>query len=91
MNGLKTPDTLLIFSVRDWEDYALVDSGNGSKLEQFGKYCIVRPESQALWKPHLSSEEWDRRAYAVFWSKGEGEGGWKISQQMLSNLKHLTL
>ncbi|KAB2856075.1 MAG: class I SAM-dependent rRNA methyltransferase, partial [Anaerolineae bacterium] len=27
-----------------WEDYALLDSGNRLKLEQFGPYRCVRPE-----------------------------------------------
>jgi 23S rRNA (cytosine1962-C5)-methyltransferase len=32
-----------------WTDYALLDSGDGLKLERFGKYAFVRPESQAMW------------------------------------------
>ena len=37
----------------DWTDYALLDSGNGLKLERFGPYSFVRPEPQALWNPRL--------------------------------------
>ena len=33
-----------------WTDYALLDSGDGLKLERFGRYVFVRPESQAMWK-----------------------------------------
>ncbi|WP_156850612.1 class I SAM-dependent methyltransferase [Bartonella refiksaydamii] len=39
-------------------DYALIDSGNGQKLERYGGYHIIRPEGQALWKPVLSQEQW---------------------------------
>ena len=39
-----------------WKDYALLDSGDGLKLERFGKYVFVRPESQAMWKRTLESE-----------------------------------
>ena len=40
------------------ENYSLIDSGYGSKLEQFGPYLIKRPAAQALWAPSLSKEKW---------------------------------
>ena len=40
-----------------WKDYALLDSGDGLKLERFGKYVFVRPESQAMWKRSLKENE----------------------------------
>ena len=33
--------------------YALLDSGNGEKLEQFGDYRLIRPAPQALWNPQF--------------------------------------
>ena len=33
------------------EDYELLDSGDGRKLERFGRYTLARPCSQALWRP----------------------------------------
>ena len=42
------------------EDYELLDSGDGRKLERFGKYVLARPCSQALWRPSLSAAEWSR-------------------------------
>jgi 23S rRNA (cytosine1962-C5)-methyltransferase len=56
-----------------WRDYALLDSGDGLKLERFGKYVFVRPESQAMWKRSLD-KEW-REAHAVFVPTGEESGG----------------
>ncbi|MGE5463266.1 MAG: hypothetical protein ACM3PS_07920, partial [Syntrophothermus sp.] len=47
-----------------WKDYALLDSGDGLKLERFGKYTFVRPESQAMWRRSLQETEW-RNADAV--------------------------
>jgi 23S rRNA (cytosine1962-C5)-methyltransferase len=32
-----------------WPDYELVDSGLNRKLERFGGYMIIRPETQAIW------------------------------------------
>ncbi|MBP5319527.1 MAG: hypothetical protein J6334_00960, partial [Kiritimatiellae bacterium] len=40
-------------------DYALLDSGNGRKLERFGRYVLSRPCSQAVWKPSLDSRAWE--------------------------------
>jgi 23S rRNA (cytosine1962-C5)-methyltransferase len=42
-----------------WSDYALLDSGNGQKLERFGRYRIVRPEAQALGAPRRPATEWE--------------------------------
>ncbi|WP_075883886.1 class I SAM-dependent methyltransferase [Candidatus Protochlamydia sp. W-9] len=42
-----------------FQSYALIDSGNGRKLEQFGPYVLSRPCSQAVWKPQLSLAKWN--------------------------------
>lgn len=38
-------------------NYLLIDSGDGKKLEQVGKYRIIRPSPIAIWKPFQSN--WD--------------------------------
>lgn len=53
--------------------YLLVDSGNGRKLERFGPYLLSRPCSQAVWTPQLSNKEWDK-ADATF--SREQENKW---------------
>ena len=40
------------------DDYELLDSGDGRKLERFGKYVLARPCSQAMWRPTRSPAEW---------------------------------
>ena len=69
---------------RDWKDYELLDSGNGSKLERFGTQLIVRPEHSAVWKPAISIKDWTS-AHAEFLPGGGEIGGhWKFRR---SNLK----
>ena len=64
-----------------WTDYALLDSGDGLKLERFGKYVFVRPESQAMWKRSLEAE-W-KQAHAVFQPTGEESGGhWDFKKKV---------
>jgi len=54
-------------------DYALIDSGNGRKLERYGAYNIIRPEGQALWQPALDELVW-QNADAVFTGNTDEEG-----------------
>ncbi len=59
-----------------FEDYELLDSGNGRKLERFGKILVARPAPQAIW-PENTGAPWSRAA-AVFHRKEGGTGDWKF-------------
>ena len=64
-----------------WADYALLDSGNGRKLERYGQYSVVRPEPQCLWTPKLPAEIWEQ-ADAVFDPTDEEDAGrWRFKTQ----------
>jgi 23S rRNA (cytosine1962-C5)-methyltransferase len=69
----------VILEVAPNADYALLDSGAGEKLEQYGSYRIVRPEGQAIWQRALPPAEW-ARADAVFTgdTDEEGMGRWRF-------------
>ncbi len=58
------------------QDYELIDSGDGMKLERFGAVTLSRSDPQALWKKTQTAEEW-KKATAVFEKKGE-KGKWNI-------------
>ena len=51
--------TPLLLHAALWNDYALIDSGNGEKLERFGPYFFSRPEPQAFWAKKLSPKIWE--------------------------------
>ena len=74
----------LILEVAPNADYALIDSGDGEKLEQYGPYRIVRPEGQAIWQKALPAREWDK-ADAVFTgdTDEEGMGRWRFPKTPL--------
>jgi 23S rRNA (cytosine1962-C5)-methyltransferase len=61
------------------DDYELIDSGSGRKLERFGRYRLVRPCAQAIWPPQLDSRIWDE-ADAVFERK-PGKG-WQVLTEL---------
>ncbi|MFZ6029451.1 MAG: class I SAM-dependent methyltransferase [Chloroflexota bacterium] len=72
---------LELLSSPNWQDYELIDSGRGQKLERFGPYTFVRPEHQAVWQRRLPEKHW-QAAQAVFQPTiGEEMGGkWQFRQ-----------
>lgn len=61
-----------------WADYALLDFGEGAKLERYGCYRIVRPEPQGLGRRRLPAAAWET-ADAVFTAgkDEDGDGRWR--------------
>lgn len=73
---------LTLLEATHWTDYELLDSGDGLKLERFGKYTFARPESQAMWRRALSASEWEN-AHAVFQPSAEESGGhWEFKKKV---------
>lgn len=67
--------------VGDILEYALLDSGQQRKLEQFGPFILDRPAAQAIWKPS-KPELWDS-ADAFFERLSGGGGRWQFRQEAL--------
>lgn len=66
----------------DWQEYRLLDCGDGRKLEQFGKFRLIRPEAEAVWNCYLPDAEW-KKAQAEFIPSAEENGGhWKQNQEL---------
>ena len=63
-----------------WDDWGLLDSGNGQKLERYGPITVVRPEPQAMWAPERG--DWDPDATFVPGSDEEGGGRWVQHRQV---------
>ncbi len=74
--------TFTLLEATNWRDYELLDSGDGQKLERFGKYIFSRPESQAMWSRALPASEW-KDVHAVFQPSGEESGGhWDFKKKV---------
>jgi 23S rRNA (cytosine1962-C5)-methyltransferase len=77
-NDPKVAELPSVMRTTGWDDYALVDSGGGRKLERYGPLNVVRPEPQCLWAPSLPASAWDA-ADAVFDPSDEEDAGrWKL-------------
>ncbi len=66
--------TLTTIVAEPWDDYGLIDSGNGRKFERYGNIMVIRPEPQAMWAP--ANADWDADATFVPGSDEDGGGRW---------------
>ena len=77
-------NTFQTIVTKNWSEYALLDSGDGRKLERFGKYVIDRPEPQAMWGHRSPVGTW-QEADAVFIGDDEHENGsWRFRGEPLN-------
>jgi len=79
VHNLKRDNHLRLLGNSDWIDYELIDSGNLKKLERFGPYRFVRPESQAMWKPRLPDNFWKSDGEFFSVQNPEVQGRWRLS------------
>ena len=68
----------LVLAGGGWDDYALLDSGQGRKFERYGDWRFIRPEPQALWSPRLAA--WDAQGEFVPGADEDGGGRWAFAQ-----------
>lgn len=60
---------------KNWQQYELLDFGNGRKLERFGTLITNRPQPSATNKPSLSTVEW-QKAHLHFKEEKSQKGSW---------------
>ncbi len=61
-----------------WDQFGLIDSGDGRKLERYGPYRFIRPEPQAMWAPRQAV--WDANGEFVPGSDEDGGGRWTYAK-----------
>jgi 23S rRNA (cytosine1962-C5)-methyltransferase len=64
-----------VLETNGWDNYELLDSGDGKRLERFGTFVLVRPDPQCIWQPQLPLSEWEN-ADAVFTKGKNGKEEW---------------
>jgi 23S rRNA (cytosine1962-C5)-methyltransferase len=65
-----------------WQDYELLDTGEGEALEKFGPYILVRDEPQAIWRKTLKKEQWLAADAVMVSTAGEHGGYWEFNRQI---------
>lgn len=64
-----------MFSADKWKDYRLLDASGGEKLEQWGKYTLIRPDPQVIWKSEKKNPLW-KKADGIYRRSKSGGGDW---------------
>lgn len=72
--------SLLTLVAEPWADYALLDCGNGRKLERYGPHRLIRPERQAMWAP--AAPDWVADGEFTGGSDEDGGGRWSLSPML---------
>ena len=61
----------------DWKDYELIDTGEGEKLERWGKYYLRRPDPQVIWPSSKKGKAWEK-VDAHYHRSKSGGGSWEF-------------
>ncbi len=75
-----------------WSDYTVIDTSSGEKLERWGKYTLVRPDPQVIWKTEKKDPLW-RSADASYKRSKSGGGAWsenRLPESWLIKYRDLT-
>ena len=63
-----------------WRDFAVLDTGDGEKLERWGPYILRRPDPQVIW-PRQQPALWNN-ADARYHRSERGGGEWAFGRQL---------
>lgn len=66
-----------LFLADNWKDYALLDSGDGLKLERFASQTVIRPDPQAFWRPNKPVKSWKADAWFDAKAGDDERGEWR--------------
>ena len=64
----------------NWQDYELIDTSSGEKLERWGKVRLIRPDPQIIWKTPKGTD-W-QKADAHYHRSNKGGGQWETLKKL---------
>lgn len=60
-----------------WNDYEVIDTSRGEKLERWGDYLLVRPDPQVIWDTPRTHKGW-RTKNGHYHRSSKGGGEWEF-------------
>ncbi len=63
--------------VANWQDYELIDSSSGERLERWGDIILIRPDPQVIWNTDKKNPLW-YNSHARYHRSSSGGGRWEI-------------
>lgn len=67
----------------NWEDYELIDAGEGEKLERWYQYILRRPDPQAIWSKNPEVEDLWENPDMFYHRSRTGGGFWEVRNDEL--------
>ena len=64
-----------------WQEYKIIDTSSGDKLESWGGVTLVRPDPQIIWKTPKKTNMWEK-ADAVYHRSSKGGGEWEYKRKL---------
>ncbi len=64
----------------NWQDYCLIDTSKGERLERWGDITLIRPDPQIIWENPSLAPEW-ASAHAKYNRSNKGGGSWDYKKQ----------
>ena len=64
-----------MWSADNWQDYELIDTSDGERLERWGEYILIRPDPQIIWQGVAKSPLW-KKAHGIYRRSSKGGGAW---------------
>ena len=63
-------------AANNWQDYELLDTSRGERLERWGEIILIRPDPQILWDTPRRDPRW-KQAHARYHRSNTGGGQWE--------------
>ena len=64
-----------------WNDYSIIATGDGMKLERWNDVYLLRPDPQVIWPERIQMSAY-KSLNAIYNRSESGGGGWKILKKM---------
>lgn len=64
-----------------WQDYELLDTSSGERLERWGGVVLIRPDPQIIWETPKKHQLW-KKADARYARSSKGGGHWETFQSV---------
>lgn len=71
--------------VNDFEDFFILDSSNGMKLEMWKNVCLLRPDPQIMWDNGDLESRYKDKINAVYYRSNKGGGYWENKKKTPTN------
>ena len=66
-----------MLTIKDFDDYELIDASNGEKYERWGNVYLLRPDPEVIWDNGNLLEKYKGKIDAVYHRSNKGGGSWE--------------